>query len=369
MNYFGCLVVAFLIASSVIAQSNSDVSDPEVVDTTERPVHDERFNGHLAYYVTLSKITFATLREATNALHDIREGTKSFLEFAKDLSIDNAKHGRQNSALQNGDLGLLTYDLLDEELAEVAFDIRNPIAKSAQDLLGPVCSRNGCSILAVFSRYRRSFFSDAWWEAEQYARDHDISFAELLQQLGTDDITHVAAAVWPHEHIVFKKLKVRQLKADVKRLNEVDPSTVLDSPVIRGKKDLTAHKALMKRREKIFENVDATVKEEHGEIYAMSIPQMIQHGFITQEKLDEIDRAIAEEEADEKLALRKEYVVVGDGKKITPAAKGAKHVDESAPVLCGLKPPVDESECGGEADVVHTVLGGEEEPLADLSEF
>jgi hypothetical protein len=314
-----------------------------------RPPHDERFNGHLAHYITLSKLTFSNLRLAKAALHDIRNGARTFLDFAKDLSIDNAKTGRQNPALQNGDLGLVTYELLEEELAEVAFDIRYPISKSSNDIIGPVCSASGCSLMAVFSRFRRGFFSEAWWEAEQYCRDHDMQFSELLQRLGTDSMSLVASVIWPHEHVVFKKLKLRQLKSDLKRLNEVDPSTVMQSPnVAPARSDLTSHNKLMKRRELIFAQMDPVVLGDHSEIYAMSIVQMVKHGYVSQELVDSIESAVGAEEKqaeDERLEALKAFETI-EGTKIL---KKKSTISQDARKAAAAPPPSNAGQCGAES--------------------
>jgi hypothetical protein len=310
----GTLFIHFVLLCFVFWAHAEPHSTPPADDLIQgepyhhlRPPHDERFNGHLAHYITLSKLTFGNLRLAQGALHDIRAGTRTFLDFAKDLSIENAKSGRSNPALQNGDLGLVTYDLLEEELSEVAFDIRNPLTKDADGILGPVCTPSGCSLMAVFSRFRKSFFSDAWWEADQYCRDHDVQFSELLQRLGTDSMSLVASVIWPQEHVVFKKLKLRQLKSDLSRLNDVDPSTVINTPqVAPSRGDMGGHQKLMKRREHIFAKMEKEVLENHTEIYAMSIEQIVKRGFITQELLDSIDEVIAEEDRREKEALQAE---------------------------------------------------------------
>lgn len=281
-----------------------------------RPEHDERFNGHLAHYVTMSKITFSNFKTANAALNDIRAGRRTFLEVSKEVSIENARSGNSQPELQNGDLGLITYDLIEEELAEVAFDIRNPIATSSHDILGPVCSPSGCSLMAVFSRYRKSFFSSAWWEANQYCVDHGMKFSELLQNLNTDDMSIVASVIWPHEHVVYKKMKLRQLKADARSLNKIDPSTVLAPPQFAGKKDLAAHEKLMARRGRVFATIPTHVFETHPEIYAMSFEQMMRHGFLSDATLEEVDRTLAEEKSTQESVLAAQYdtKLSGDGK-------------------------------------------------------
>lgn len=336
--------IAAIVCSSVLVFAHITPPAHDIIQDEHyehvRPPHDERFNGHLAHYITLSKLTFSNLRLAKAALHDIRSGTRTFLDFAKDLSIDNARTGRQNPALQNGDLGLVTYELLEEELAEVAFDIRYPISKSSDDILGPICSPSGCSLMAVFSRFRRGFFSDAWWEAEQYCRDHDMQFSELLQRLGTDSMSLVASVIWPHEHVVFKKLKLRQLKSDLKRLNEVDPSTVMNSPkVAPARSDLSAHNKLMKRRERIFAEMDQKVLGEHSEIYAMSIAQMVKHGYVSQELADSVEAAVSVEEKkaeEERLASLAEFEMV-EGTKILKRKTSTVSSGSSTPTTASSK--------------------------------
>lgn len=365
--------VVILALSATVVSSHSTPPPTDFVQDEDyehvRPPHDERFNGHLAHYITLSKLTFSNLRYAKAALHDIHSGTRTFLDFAKDLSIGNAKAGRQNPALQNGDLGLVTYDLLEEELAEVAFDIRYPISKSSKDIIGPICSASGCSLMAVFSRFRRGFFSDAWWEAEQYCKDHDMQFSELLQRLGTDSMSLVASVIWPHEHVVFKKLKLRQLKSDLKRLNEVDPSTVFHSPNVPApRSDLSSHNKLMRRREELFASIDAQVLADHSEIFAMSIAQMVKHGFVSQELVDAVEAAaLKEERAAEQAALddMNEFELV-EGTKIMKRKAPVKPSSTSSPVE-EKAPPVEEqcnsdnlsAECANDAAVKLAVEEGE----------
>lgn len=302
-----------------------------LANDTAADADDDEYNGHLAYYITMSKITFLSKREASNALDEIISGRRTFLDIARDVSVANAQNDRQAPEYQNGDLGLITYDLIEEELAEVAFDIRFPITKSSKDIIGPVCSASGrCSLMAVFARYRRSFFSQAWWEAEEYCRNNDAKFSELVQRLDSDEARMIAAVIWPNEHIASRKLKLKQLRSDIRKLNQVDPSTVLESAASTGGKDLAAHHALMRRRELLFSRLSPQVMSEHSEIYAMSFGQIVQRGLATQEQVDAVHRDVELEEELERAELEKEFERVDGSKKIKILPRASdKASDES----------------------------------------
>lgn len=272
-------VVLLLFCVARPAAAQDDVVDPDA--PIERRFLD-RLDGHLAHYITMSKITFADLQRATAALDDIVTGRRNFMNVANEEAVNNARGGRQNAALQNGDLGLVTYDLLEEELAQVAFDIRQPLTKGAGDILGPVCSSSGCSIMAVFSRFRRSFFSKAWFEAEQYCQDNDLTMSDIISRINTDEMSMVASVVWPDEHVTFRKIKLRELKGDLKKLNELDPSTVFkpEHQSQGSKRDMTEHNRLMAERETIFRVAGPAVMAAHPELYAMSVAQMKASGYV-----------------------------------------------------------------------------------------
>ena len=318
------ILLALTIGLVVTTRANDTASS---LDAGE--VEDE-YNGHLAYYITMSKITFLTKGEASKALDEIVSGRRTFLDIARDVSVANAQNGRQAPEFQNGDLGLITYDLLEEELAEVAFDIRFPITKSSSDIIGPVCTASGrCSLMAVFARYRRGFFSQAWWEAEEYCRNNDVKLSELVQRLDSDESRLIAAVIWPHDIVAFRKLKLQQLRSDIRKLNQIDPSTVLDSAASNGGKDLTAHRALMRRRELLFARLSPQVMSEHGEIYAMSFGQIVRHGLATQEMIDDVLREVAGEEEKERLAMEKEFERVDGSKKIKIISRPSASHDEA----------------------------------------
>ena len=118
-------------------------------------------------------------------------------------------------------------------------------------------------------------------------------------RVGTDAMRTVAAVIWPDEHIVLRKIKIRQLRDDLAKLNQVDPSTVLHPPQPPSGGDLGEHHALMRRREGIFSRLPQSTKDAHPEIYAMSISQMVQSGIVTQALVDNVESAVREWENEE----------------------------------------------------------------------
>jgi hypothetical protein len=126
-----------------------------------------------------------------------------------------------------------------------------------------------------------------------------MQFSEVLMRVGTDAMRTVAAVIWPDEHIVLRKIKIRQLRDDLAKLNQVDPSTVLHPPQPPSGGDLGEHHALMRRREGIFSRLPQSTKDAHPEIYAMSISQMVQSGIVTQALVDNVESAVREWENEE----------------------------------------------------------------------
>jgi hypothetical protein len=348
VSTFSVLAV-LLLSSAVTCDWNNVGSDDDGDAEVERSFVD-RLDGHLAHYITMSKITFSDLQRATAALEDIVSGRRNFMNVANEEAVNNARGGRQNAALQNGDLGLITYDLLEEELAQVAFDIRQPLAKGAGDILGPVCTRSGCSLMAVFSRFRKSFFSQAWFEAENYCKDNDLTMSDIISRLNTDEMSMVASVVWPDEHVTFRKIKIRELKGDLKKLNEVDPSTVFkpEHQWHPARRDLTEHNRLMTQREAIFREAGQAVMEAHPEIYAMSIPQMMASGFIPSEAFRIADEELAKLDAESAEARAAHAAAI---EKVNKYKLKAKKGAALHPVD-GCSASDTSASCGGSADLI-----------------
>ena len=350
------IVVLSLHVSHVSGQGEHvTLDEPDGDDELSQRQYIDRLDGHLAHYVTMSKVTLGDMPKAMAALDDIKAGRRNFMNIANEESVSNAKAGRQSAALQNGDLGLITYDLIEEELAEVAFDIRQPLAKSANDLIGPICSKSGCSLIAVFSRYRKSFFSQAWFEAEQFCLDNDMQLSDLVSRLNTDEMVMVASVVWPDEHVTFRKIKIRQLKGDLRKLNQVDPSTVFKPEHLGGKRDMTEHNKMMKHREAIFRYAGQEVMAAHPEIYAMSLPQMKASGFIQPEAFQKADAEAQDEARAEEIAIADvaaSYEMVDKYKMRPKKHQPVQHKDGGADSPLTAPCNDEGSSCPGSPDVI-----------------
>ena len=244
-------------------------------------VADEQEAAHRAHYVILSRLSYSSWESAQHTLEEIVSGRTTFLIAAQRQVMSTQL--KTSPHTYSGELGLVTYEDLEPEVAEIAFDIRNPLATSPHDIQGPVCSPSGCHLVAVFSRFRRSFFSAAWWEAETFSKEKDLKFSQLLQQMEGDEARLLAGAIWPDEHVAFKRIKIQELRNDVRRLAQVDPSTVM--PLRPKNCDLTKHKLVMEKRNAFFRLVPLTVIEQHPEIFAMPIDDIIATGWVPVEVL------------------------------------------------------------------------------------
>ena len=180
------------------------------------------------------------------------------------------------------------------DLAREIFDIAKPLATPGkagdEGVYGPVCidngtkSENGCYIVSVMSRYRREFFSPAWFEAETFFKENfGVPFTKMLDNLrqGDELLKQLSFQIWPNEHISEKKLKLRFLKMDMDRLlkpTEKDASTVPTTPPTdRG--DVMKHVRLMERRAAVIQRVAPDVLNAHPEIYALSLRQIFDAGY------------------------------------------------------------------------------------------
>lgn len=240
---------------------------------------------HTTYYAAVSKITFQSEPDAILALQDIRRGRRTFIEIAQSVNgAQSAASTSDQKLLYSGDLGLVTFADLEPEIARVAFDVRQPITHSAKEIMGPVCTRLGCTIFIVVRRYRKSFFSSAWFELEQYAKASGVEYFRLLDDLHTTEAEQaIAHSAWPQEDVAIQKQKIALVKQDLDRIRRPDPSTSPTPPSLKS--DPLAHNERMRILEEIFAHVPDSVKAQHPEVYAMSIDQLVQNGYLRVEGL------------------------------------------------------------------------------------
>ena len=239
--------------------------------------------AHRAEYAIMAQIHFHRIDEARDALADIRYGYKSFSQIAEER---NQRSALSKEMAVSGEMGLVKYKEVDPVIADIAFDVRRPITKSAEDIQGPVCGKKGCYLFSVFHRYRRGFFSREWYEAEEYAESHGTTLGQLLEGMSqADSVKQLAFSIWPDEHISQKKIKIEQLKSDMNRVGKRDfsaepPEEDKATRYKRQNPDLSKHEALMAKRKKLFEVIPAETIAEHPEIYGMSIDQIIEEGWV-----------------------------------------------------------------------------------------
>jgi hypothetical protein len=287
------LATAAVLSFVAVVALDSDAGPPKVTHQTLQA------DAHMARYVLMAKVEFPTRDLALHVREEIERGDANFMEVVQQQQQDGERGGHDTSA--NGQTGLLTIDRLPVAVAEIAFDVRLPTSSEhAANLHGPICTSTGCVIFTVFQRYRRSFFSDAWYDVEEFARNSggEQSFEDLLSQIEKEDSAlDVVFMVWPEEHRAFKRLKLQQVRIDLKRIGQADPTT---QPMpLPPKADMVAHDALMQKRKVIFATIKPTVIEEHPEIYAMSLEQIAEQGWISKSVLDGIDEGVQPLVADE----------------------------------------------------------------------
>lgn len=245
---------------------------------------------HMAYLLTASRINYPNLAKAEDDLSGIKDGRLSFLEALRRQQDYNKRHSRNKEPHFSGDLGLLSYDQLDPATSKILFDIRNPLAGStANSIIGPVCGDEyGCSLYIVYQRFRRSFFSPAWLEADEFCMKNDIDFGQFLQGLGNNDNRAIAARIWPDDIATFQRIKLSQVSADLKRMKDGDPSTTMPKRKPRNNAILEAHQKRLAEREAFFSLVvTKELTSQHPEIYAMELPELANSGLISRELLIE----------------------------------------------------------------------------------
>lgn len=280
-----CVAVVVLSATATIitaelpgATSHGD--DPHKGHTTIRDgmSHDDvRLAGHLAHYCLASVLRFPNMEVYRDKVADMNAGRKNFREVAEELNHFYMMKGETKQS--SGEVGLITFNEVATPLAKLLFDIRNPEAsEKAMNMLGPVQTDSGVLVGMAFKRYRKQFFSDAWWDLEQFARGSNMITSELLQLIENHDrLWQVSFMIWPQEHVSFKRLKIRQVKSDFKKIGGDDPSTQMPAP--RKKMHPLLHKARIDERIDFFKKVDPKIIEAHPEIYAMSYEEIRAHGW------------------------------------------------------------------------------------------
>lgn len=236
-----------------------------------------RLAGHLAHYVLASVLRFPTKLDADNKLADLKSGKTNFKQLADDLN--NAWILRGETKQSSGEVGLVSFHEVPRKLAYLLFDIRQPEAEEKNmNLLGPVVDDDGVWVGAAFKRYRKQFFSAPWWDLDHFAQESKMKTTDMLQLIENQDrLWQMAFMIWPEEHVSFKRLKLRQIRNDFRKIGTDDPSTRMPPP----KKKLPAHVHAhqINERKRFFTKVDPKIIQEHPEIYAMSYDEIRQRGW------------------------------------------------------------------------------------------
>lgn len=254
--------------------------DPIAHHTTVRDgmtADEVRLAGHLAHYVLAAVLRFPDKLYAEDKLSDLRAGKINFRQLSEDLNREWILRG--DTKQSSGEIGLATFDEVPLALAKLLFDIRNPEASQhSMNLLGPVEDDKGVWVGAAFKRYRKQFFSGAWWDLAQFARQSKMKTSDLLQLIENQDrLWQMAFMIWPEEHVSFKRLKLRQIRNDFKKIGTDDPAVQMPAP--KKKLDPRVHAHQIEERKKFFQKVDPQIIQDHPEIYAMSYDEIRQRGW------------------------------------------------------------------------------------------
>lgn len=240
--------------------------------------HDDvRLAGHLAYYALASIIRFPNMKDAMDKIADINAGKKNFRQVAEDMNNEFLVRGETKQS--SGEIGLITYNDVPTPVAKLLFDIRNAEAnEKSMNLLGPVQTDDGVYIATAFKRYRKSFFSRSWWELAEFCGSAKMKTSDMLQLLENPDrLWQMAFMIWPEEHVTFKRLKIRQVRDDFKKIGLDDPSVLMPAP--KKKLDPHLHKLSIEQRIAFIKKMDPKLLQEHPEIYGMSEAQIREHGW------------------------------------------------------------------------------------------
>ena len=259
---------------------SSDDDDAHKFHTTVRDgmdSEDVRLAGHLAYYVLASIIRFPDMKTAMDKIADIKSGVTNFKQVAEDMNHVFMLAGERRQS--SGEVGLIKFGDIELPLAKLLFDIRNPEAEeNDMHLVGPVVTQTGVMVGTAFKRYRKQFFSQAWWELETFCNQAKMKVSDMMQLIENQDkMWQMSFMIWPEEHVSFKRLKIRQVRADFKNIGGDDPSTRMPPP--KKKLEPHLHRARIDERINFFKKVDPRIIEAHPEIYAMTYEQIRAHGW------------------------------------------------------------------------------------------
>jgi hypothetical protein len=276
------VALAALLAEAApdLDAENTATFDPHLHHTTLRDgmtADEVRLAGHIAHYALASVLRFPTMEMARDKLADIASGATHFRQVAEDLNKLWLLRGERRQS--SGEVGLVVFNEMETELAKLVFDIRNPeAAEHNMNLLGPVQTDTGVWVGAAFKRYRKQFFNRAWWELDEFCRGANMKTSEILQLIENQDrMWQMSFMIWPEEHVSFKRLKIRQVKEDFRRIGGDDPATQMPAP--RKKLDPHVHRAHIDERIAFMKKIDPQIIKEHPEIYAMSVEQIRERGW------------------------------------------------------------------------------------------
>ena len=243
----------------------------------------------MARYITASRINYPKKSLALEALQMMQNEKLSFMEEMRKQANRNNRNGRNREEQFTGDLGMLSYQQLEEEAAIATFDVRVPPTRDAHTIVGPVCTSYGCALYAVYDRYRKSFFSREWLDVEKWCEEQEMEMGQFLQMVNSQDIIQMVARIWPNDEVRDRKGKLAQVKADLSRMKHGDPSTTMGK--LDGSKrpvDKEKHADMMSIRNDFFAKVvTPEVVSEHPEVFALSLEEIVESGWVSPALLKE----------------------------------------------------------------------------------
>lgn len=278
------VAAAVAVAALLAATLASAQKPPLVSDLTDAEIQQHRArlreDPHMALYVLMTKVDYTTEQQARDAVTDVHSGRTSLMQAVQDANAQDREERKEEG--RHGEMGIITIDEVDPRIAEIAFDVRLPMAdEHSANLLGPVCTApSTCSVFVVFQRYREGFFSDAWFELQQFCVSIDMDFKEMLQSLDDDDwMRLVAFQAWPGVDVPTLKVKLADVRKDVKKIGSVrDPSAM---PMTnRGKPvDKEKFERELEARIAFFDKLPRALLDAKPELYAMDIAEIIAKGY------------------------------------------------------------------------------------------
>lgn len=292
------LAVGLLLAATAVFAAAGN--DPERAAAAARL----ESNGHLADYALLAVLEYSSESAALKARDAILGGRLGLVDAMQQQAVDHgaaqtAKRrlrprgdgGRADAdhdpegAGQDGDEfsadGLMRIADVDPRIAEVAFDVRNPtVSEESPSPHGPVkLGHETYALVVVFNRYRHSFFSDDFHDVEAFAAREGIPLKQVLRDVDHPEMfRYMSSSIWPHDDIAVRRLKINAVRQDIKRIgNAEDPSVVMaEAPRRPERSDL--QRVIQERRE-FFDRVPDWVKEQHPEVYAMDLEDVVAAGW------------------------------------------------------------------------------------------